>query len=252
MRSKVFYYSLSAVSIGAVVAVVRISEPRYTWWTLLDLVVVLTVGSYVGPGFKLAVSTAVGWMTGVRPAWVNLPIGPAGKGFRLGETSVRLQWNAGWLASWRGSAGPRGTLVNAAAGPVAEVLISPLVALLPVRQPIAVGLAVSIGLGGLTMLVPYREPATGLWSPGARLFVPRVRSLTMFFGDPDWALRPDAVDRLLSLREHLVLRRRHVDDDGLVTIAGGRSVGETIDRLRAVVVEAGLARLAGQAVRPAG
>lgn len=198
MRSKVGFYSLSAIATGAVVAVVLISQPGFTWWTPLDLVVVLTVGPLMGSVLKLAVSTAVARMTGLRLGWVNLPIGPASKIFQLGTASVRLRWNAGWTAGWQGTAGPRGTLANAAAGPVAAVLVSPLLVLLPVRQPIAVGLAVAIGLGGLTMLIPHRDPITGLWSPGARLFVPRLRSLTMFFGSPDWPVRPDTVDRLLT------------------------------------------------------
>ncbi|HTX86026.1 MAG TPA: site-2 protease family protein [Streptosporangiaceae bacterium] len=92
--------------------------------------------------------------------------------------------------------------VIAAAGPAAELVIAPLVLLLPIARWAAVYLAVIMAADGLSNLIPAKTE-DGSLSDGVTLIRARARSradadIRELLAAPDWSHRPDAGQRLIN------------------------------------------------------
>jgi hypothetical protein len=92
--------------------------------------------------------------------------------------------------------------VVAAAGPAADLVIAPLVLVLPIARWAAVYFAVIMAASGLANLVPAKTE-DGSLSDGVTLIRTRARSraaadIRQLLAAPDWSHQPDAASRLIN------------------------------------------------------
>jgi hypothetical protein len=143
-------------------------------------------------------------LAGRRPTAVHLLGPPDRVAFHIGALRVGLGISRpGSQVEYPGDGlSVRQDAVIAAAGPAANLVVAPLVLLLPITRWAAVFFAVIMAADGLANLIPA-ETADGSLSDGVVLLRARARSLATadireLLAVPDWSRRPDAASRLIN------------------------------------------------------
>ena len=172
-------------------------------WSIVALVAGLSAAFLLSTvvhelGHVLAIRFA-----GVRPTAIHLLGPPDRVTFHVGGLQVGLGIKVGGEVEYPGrGVSAAQSAVIAAAGPAAELVIAPLVLLLPIARWAAVYLAVIMAADGLSNLIPAKTE-DGSLSDGVTLIRARARAraaadIRQLLAAPDWSDRPDAGQRLIN------------------------------------------------------
>jgi Zn-dependent protease len=194
-----FFYGASLLAIY-----VLSPFPRHLGaWTIVALI--------AGLGAAILLSTVVHELghvlairlARVRPTAIHLLGPPDRVTFHVGALQVGLGIRPGGEVEYPGrGVSAAQSAVIAAAGPAAELVIAPLVLLLPIARWAAVYLAVIMAADALSNLIPAKTE-DGSLSDGVTLIRARARAraaadIRQLLAAPHWSDQPDAGQRLIN------------------------------------------------------
>lgn len=172
-------------------------------WAIVALIAGLSAAFLPGIvvhelGHVLAIRLAGRW-----PTAIHLLGPPDRVAFHVGALRVGLGVKPGGEVAYPANGlSAAQSAVIAVAGPAADLVIAPLVLLLPIAHWAAVYFAVMMAASGLANLIPAKTE-DGSLSDGVTLIRARARSratadIRELLAAPDWSHRPDAANRLIN------------------------------------------------------